>query len=158
MSSRVIGADAKAALGFQLHVTDVFLEELAKVSDDNIGLIKQLVSVLTAALPVPCTDTEKETLKTSTESKVSAAKAKATEFKEEKEKMIEEFVQIVIEANKQIEEANNQLVANGAPTIPAVTPIFEVTEEPEEPETPDQPGGTCRDAWGLKTCKTFAYG
>ena len=31
-------------------------------------------------------------------------------------------------------------------------------DNPEEPETPDQPGGTCRDAWGLKTCKTFAYG
>jgi len=30
-------------------------------------------------------------------------------------------------------------------------------DNPEEPETPDQPGGTCRDAWGLKTCKTFAH-
>ena len=36
MSSRVIGAEAKAALGFQLHVTDVFLEELAKVGGEEL--------------------------------------------------------------------------------------------------------------------------
>ena len=36
VSSRVIGAEAKAALGFQLHVTDVFLEELAKVGGEEL--------------------------------------------------------------------------------------------------------------------------
>ena len=36
VSSRVIGAEAKAALGFQLHVTDIFLEELAKVGGEEL--------------------------------------------------------------------------------------------------------------------------
>lgn len=106
------------------------LEGLDILTDDNIGLIKQLVTVLTAALPVPCTDTEKETLKTSTESKVSAAKAKAQDFKEEKEQKIEEFVQIVKESNQQIQEANNQLVAIGAQTIPVATVSFTIPTDP----------------------------
>ena len=113
------------------------LEELTQLSDNNIDLIKQLVTVLTAAIPVPCTETEKETLKDSTDSKVSAAKAKATEFKEEKEKKIEEYVQIVKDANQQIDEANNQLISMGSPTIPAATASFTV---PTDPATSQQTG------------------
>ena len=37
MSSDAMGAEAKAALGFQLHVTDVFLEELAKVGGEELS-------------------------------------------------------------------------------------------------------------------------
>ena len=117
------------------------LDKLAILSDDNIGMIKELVTVLTAELPVPCTNTEKETLKTSTESKVSTAKAKATEFKEEKEKKIEEFVQIVKEANQQIQEANNQLVAIGAQTIPAATVSFTIPTDPPTSQQPDSSTG-----------------
>ena len=37
VSSDAMGAEAKAALGFQLHVTDVFLEELAKVGGEDLS-------------------------------------------------------------------------------------------------------------------------
>merc|ERR1711913_212704 len=105
------------------------LDELAKFSDDNVGLIKQLVEVLNSApgtIDTLCTPEAKQTLKDQSDSKVTAAKAKAAEYKEEKEERLDELVKIVKKAIKQIEEANNILIASSLATVPPATPIFTI--------------------------------
>merc|ERR1712110_1161542 len=107
------------------------LDELAKFSDDNVGLIKQLVEVLNSALSTIdtlCTEEAKQTLKDQSDSKVTAAKAKAAEYKEEKEERLDELVEIVKKALEKIEEANNILIAAFGPvgTVPPVTPAFQI--------------------------------
>merc|ERR1712079_139495 len=107
------------------------LDELAKFSDDNVGLIKQLVEVLNSALgtiDILCTPEAKQTLKDQSDSKVTAAKAKAAEYKEEKEERLDELVEIVKKALEKIEEANNILIAAFGPvgTVPPVTPAFQI--------------------------------
>merc|ERR1712110_1256718 len=105
------------------------LDELAKFSDDNVGLIKQLVEVLNSALSTIdtlCTEEAKQTLKDQSDSKVTAAKAKAAEYKEEKEERLDELVEIVKKALEKIEEANNILIASSLATVPPATPIFTI--------------------------------
>merc|ERR1712223_401832 len=94
---------------------NTLLDELAKFSDDNVGLIKQLVELLNSALSTIdtlCTEEDKQTLKDQSDTKVTAAKAKAAEYKKEKEKKLEELVEIVEKATKQIEEMNNILISS----------------------------------------------
>merc|ERR1712038_243525 len=105
------------------------LDELAKFSDDNVGLIKQLVEVLNSALgtiDTLCTPEAKQTLKDQSDSKVTAAKAKAAEYKEEKEERLVELVEIVKEALEQIEESNNILIASSIGTVQPATPAFTI--------------------------------
>ena len=40
VAAEAVGAESKAALGFQLHVTDVFLEELAKVGGEDLSQVR----------------------------------------------------------------------------------------------------------------------
>merc|ERR1712079_868033 len=89
------------------------LDELAKFSDDNVGLIKQLVEVLNnelSTIDTLCTPDAKQTLKDQSDSKVTAAKDKAAQYKEEKEERLDELVEIVKKALEKIEEANNILI------------------------------------------------
>merc|ERR1712110_806030 len=105
------------------------LDELAKFSDDNVGLIKQLVEVLNSALSTIdtlCTEEAKQTLKDQSDSKVTAAKDKAAQYKEEKEDRLKELVEIVKEAIKQIEEANMILIASSLATVQPATPAFTI--------------------------------
>merc|ERR1719242_512313 len=105
------------------------LDELAKFSDDNVGLIKQLVEVLNSALgtiDTLCTPEAKQTLKDQSDSKVTAAKDKAAQYKEEKEDRLKELGEIVKEAIKQIEEANMILIASSLATVQPATPAFTI--------------------------------
>ena len=103
----------------------LLLDELIALSDNNVGLIKQLVAAIDDVIEIPCDDNKKETLKAEADFKVNNAKANAEEFKKEKEKTIEDLVKIVREAQRQIEEANESLLS----TVAALTPIFTVPTE-----------------------------
>ena len=102
----------------------LLLDELIALSDNNVGLIKQLVAVINAAIDIPCDDNEKKTLKDEADLKVNNAKANAEEYKKEKEESIEELVRIVRAAQTEIEEANGALSASLLSTVAALTPIF----------------------------------
>ena len=53
----------------------LLLDELIALSDNNVGLIKQLVAVINAAIDIPCDDNEKKTLKDEADLKVNNANA-----------------------------------------------------------------------------------
>merc|ERR1712110_1319599 len=123
------------------------LDELAKFSDDNVGLIKQLVEVLNSALSTIdtlCTEEAKQTLKDQSDSKVTAAKAKAAEYKEEKEERLDELVEIVKKALEKIEEANNILIAAFGPvgTVPPDAPTTMGSTAPPAETGPGTDGGS----------------
>ena len=121
----------------------LLLDELIALSDNNVGLIKQLVAVINAAIDIPCDDTEKETLKEEADLKVNNAKANAEEYKKEKEESIEELVRIVRAAQTEIEEANGALSASLLSTVAALTPIFTFpTEEATSRSTSPQQSST----------------
>merc|ERR1719400_1592546 len=117
------------------------LTELSSFSDSNVGLIKQLVTVLKGATN-PCDATEKLALKTQTETKVAAAKSKATEYKAAKEAEKEELVKKVQQALADIEKANTDLTNAGKPTVAGVNAAFSVTTTPPSTgETSPPPTG-----------------
>merc|ERR1711981_591634 len=105
------------------------LDELIKLSDDNIGLIQQLVAALTGVLnAIPCTPQKQAELNEASKSKVDTAKAKTVtyiEVKEEEKKAAGEKVQAALQ---QIADANAQLVSSGSTTIPPVTASFTVQQ------------------------------
>merc|ERR1719400_2894973 len=101
------------------------LTELSSFSDSNVGLIKQLVTVLKGATN-PCDKDGKAALKAQTESLVAAAKSKATEYKAAKEAEKEELVKKVQQAQADISQANNDLFNAGKPTAAVVTAAFSV--------------------------------
>merc|ERR1711953_388423 len=96
---------------------DQRLTELSNFSDNNAGLIKQLVTVLKNVGTIPCTASEKSDLKASTETKVAAAKSKATAYKAEKEAEKEELVKKVQQAQADISQANQDLINANKPTV-----------------------------------------
>merc|ERR1711981_1102363 len=105
------------------------LDELIKLSDDNIGLIQQLAAALTGVLnAIPCTPQKQAELNEASKSKVDTAKAKTVtyiEVKEEEKKAAGEKVQAALQ---QIADANAQLVSSGSTTIPPVTASFTVQQ------------------------------
>jgi len=105
------------------------LDELIKLSDDNIGLIQQLAAALTGVLnAIPCTPQKQAELNEASKSKVVTAKAKTVtyiEVKEEEKKAAGEKVQAALQ---QIADANAQLVSSGSTTIPPVTASFTVQQ------------------------------
>merc|ERR1712088_284955 len=117
------------------------LTELSSFSDSNVGLIKQLVTVLKGATN-PCDKDGKDALKAQTESLVAAAKSKATEYKAAKEAEKEELVKKVQQALADIEKANTDLTNAGKPTAAVVTAAFSVTTTPPSTgETSPPPTG-----------------
>merc|ERR1712232_199051 len=105
------------------------LTELSSFSDSNVGLIKQLVTVLKGATN-PCDEAGKAALKAQTESKVAAAKSKATEYKAAKEAEKEELVKKVQQALADIEKANTDLTNASKPTVAGFTAAFSLTTNP----------------------------
>merc|ERR1712001_478147 len=102
------------------------LTELSSFSDSNAGLIKQLVTVLKNVVTIPCSESEKSSLKASTDTKVAAAKSKASSYKAEKEAEKKELVKKVQQAQADIAQANNDLINANKPTVAAVTAAFSV--------------------------------
>merc|ERR1711981_194035 len=120
------------------------LDELIKLSDDNIGLIQQLAAALTGVLnAIPCTPQKQAELNEASKSKVDTAKAKTVtyiEVKEEEKKAAGEKVQAALQ---QIADANAQLVSSGSTTIPPVTASFTVQQTTGGSSGPQtSPGGS----------------
>merc|ERR1712226_247561 len=118
------------------------LNELSNFSDSNVGVIKQLVTVLKNVVTNPCSLTEKLALKTETEAKVAAAKSKATEYKAAKEAEKEELVKKVQQAQANIAQANTDLANANKPTQAMITPAFHVPTIPITTAGPTSPGPT----------------
>merc|ERR1712223_1355926 len=103
---------------------NALLDALAALSDDNIDTVKQLVTVLTAALSgsgVPCNSAEKTALQSSTSSKVTASKAAASTYAAAKATQIATLHAEVQAQQDLITAANNALVSSGQTTIAAAT-------------------------------------
>ena len=102
---------------------NALLDALAALSDDNIDTVKQLVTVLTAAVSdgVPCSTEEKTALQSSTSSKVTASKAAASTYAAAKATQIATLHAEVQAQQDLITAANNALVSSGQTTIAAAT-------------------------------------
>ena len=111
-----------------------FLEAIINLivdEDTNIPIIRTLTPVLQATVEadIPCSDQEREDLKTETQVIAETASNTVSVFIEEIEERIEEIVEIVRIALEKIEEANTELISMGETTIPAVTFVLP-TQEP----------------------------
>ena len=106
------------------------LDELSSFADSNVGLIKQLVTVLNNSVEsIPCDEAEKNKLKSETENNVAAAKSKAYEYKAQKEKEMDDLIKVVLEALTVIDEANQDLINENKPTLAMQEPEFTVPTE-----------------------------
>merc|ERR1711953_1451451 len=115
---------------------NLLLDELSNFSDNNVGLIKQLVAVLKSVVTIPCTQSEKSSLKSTTASKVDSAKSKASSYKAEKEKEKEDAVKRVQAAQAQIVSSNQLLLDAGKQTKAPVTPSFTIPTTVQAETTP----------------------
>merc|ERR1711953_87357 len=115
---------------------NLLLDELSNFSDNNVGLIKQLVAVLKSVVTIPCTQSEKSSLKSTTASKVDSAKSKASSYKAEKEKEKEDAVKRVQAAQAQIVSLNQLLLDAGKQTKAPVTPSFTIPTTVQAETTP----------------------
>merc|ERR1711936_1491850 len=115
---------------------NLLLDELSNFSDNNVGLIKQLVAVLKSVVTIPCTQSEKSSLKSTTASKVDSAKSKASSYKAEKEKEKDDAVKRVQAAQAQIVSSNQLLLDAGKQTKAPVTPSFTIPTTVQAETTP----------------------
>ena len=108
------------------------LDLLQALSDDDLDQVKTLVTFFTNALPnIPCTSTEKNTIKNDNAAKVTAAQAGVDTYKKEKDTIILGYHEEVEKENEKIDNANIQLASMGRPTIAATT--LEFTPPPTPP-------------------------
>ena len=104
--------------------------ELLLVLSDNVidelsGAVNELKNVNINDL---CNAAEKTNLKQKTESKVSDAVAKGSQFVNDQNEKIAESKAIIEDAEEKITESNEILVSSGISTIPAATtPVIPTT-------------------------------
>ena len=97
--------------------------------------MKGVTPVLQATVrAVPCDDQAKQQIKEDTAEAAASATTTAQTFIRETEEKIKEIVEIVIEAQKIISEANKELIDNGQTTIAAFTLGFTIPTTATETE------------------------
>merc|ERR1712227_660032 len=107
------------------------LDLLQALSDDDLDQVKILVTFFTTTLPnIPCTSTEKTTIKNDNAAKVTAAQAGVDTYKNEKDIIIIGYHEEVKKEKEKIDNANEILATMGSPTIAASTVGFTSPEYP----------------------------
>merc|ERR1712130_920536 len=98
------------------------LDLLQALSDDDLDQVKTLVTFFTNTLPnIPCTSTEKNTIKNDNAAKVTAAQAGVDTYKKEKDVIILGYHEEEEKEKEKIDNANQQLASMGKSTIAAST-------------------------------------
>ena len=108
---------------------------LADNEEESVATMKGVTPVLQATVrAVPCDDQAKQQIKEDTAEAAASATTTAQTFIRETEEKIKEIVEIVIEAQKIISEANKELIDNGQTTIAAFTLGFTIPTTATEAE------------------------
>ena len=128
------------------------LDELEIITDDNIDLIQQLVTVLTNSVQsvdgIPCSNQDKASLKSETQARLATLKDKSDDYIDDQNTKIVEAGAEVSAALVMIEAANEELIEQNKPTMTAVEPNFTFPTEipttagPNDPETTPEPQST----------------
>ena len=104
---------------------DLLLVLSDNVIDELSGIVNELKNINVNDL---CNAEEKTNLKQKTESKVSGAVAKGSQFVNDQNEKIAESKAIIKDAEEKITESNEILVSSGINTIPAATtPVIPTT-------------------------------
>ena len=115
-----------------------FLDLLAVLSDDNLANAREYKLVLLEAvlsLNRICTKAQRESIKIKVKTKKDKAKIEITVYKKKKDDKIKDLVKIIEEALEAIQEANDQLSADGKPTVPPPAPSLPTTAAPVDTTT-----------------------
>ena len=117
---------------------------MENLTDDNINLIKQLVTVLSNSVTngIPCNDQDKASLKTETETRVEQVKAKANDYIDDKNTKIAEAGAEVLAALDMIEAANEDLLEQNKSTIAAEEANFTLQTEMPTSTVPPTSGSS----------------
>ena len=123
---------------------------LADNEEESVATMKGVTPVLQATVPaVPCDDQAKQQIKEDTAEDAASATTTAQTFIREKEEKIKEIVEIVIEAQKIISEANKELIDNGQTTIAAFTLGFTIPTTATETDNTTRTNSTTSFTEGL---------
>ena len=131
-----------------------FLDLLAVLSDDNLANAKEYKLVLLEAvlsLNRICTKAQRKAIKIKVEAKKEKAKIEITVYKKKKDDKIKDLVKIIEEALEAIQEANDQLSAEGKPTVAPPVPSLPTTAAPVDTTTTSAPAEETTTSAGATT-------
>ena len=131
-----------------------FLDLLAVLSDANLANAREYKLVLLEAvlsLNRICTKAQRESIKIKVKTKKDKAKIEITVYKKKKDDKIKDLVKIIEEALEAIQEANDQLSAEGKPTVPPPAPSLPTTAAPVDTTTTSAAAGATTTTAGATT-------
>lgn len=109
-----------------------FLDLMVDLADENILELrekKRLILDAAIFLGNICSKSQKDQIKIKIKTKKGKAKDKITIYIKAKDTNIDDLIQVIIDALKEIEEANDELAGQGKPTIAPPTPDALTTTE-----------------------------